>query len=79
MPLDPTFSEEVGTLHGPVVCPHPCSECPDAEHHWIPDWTDEPGHPVAEYDAEHDTSHALGFWACKHCPAWSELEDVEDE
>lgn len=38
-------------------CPRPCSECPDANHHWLEQCTDDAGEPVDPY------------YACKHCDA----------
>lgn len=69
----------LGELHGERQCPKPCSECADQDHHWTPtsadDVTDDP-HGVLLYDEEHGTAHALGFLACKHCPAWREFGNL---
>lgn len=70
-----------GGIHGTLVCPKPCAECPDADHHWLEESFDpvalaenEPQHPVLVYDGEHGTDHVLAHWQCKHCPAWKEYE-----
>lgn len=39
------------------LCPRPCVECPDAQHHWLDSCTDEDGNPVDPH------------YACKHCDA----------
>lgn len=71
-------------VHGPEVCERPCFDC-DPGHHWIAEGLDpeteeeDDAHGVMAYDRENGTDHALGHYVCKHCPAWCEVDDVEDE
>lgn len=44
-------------------CPQPCTLCPDARHHWLPDCDEDNGMPLLQ---------------CKHCEAQREYAD-EDE
>ncbi len=69
-------------LHGPAICPRPCSECgPKAKHHWIEcSINDEDEEFVADFKEEYpdfDLEKApeyflLAHFACKHCEALRE-------
>jgi hypothetical protein len=76
------------SIHGPAKCERPCVEC-DPGHHWIEmgtaEWAKEDDFDhddvelaVLKYDREHGTDHLLAFYACKHCPAWCELDDLDE-
>lgn len=59
---------------GPDKCPRPCSVCEGDDHHWgYHDFAEsEPEHPAAK--AGHEV------WdGCKHCDAWREVPDEEDD
>ncbi len=68
---------------GPERCERPCVECPDGLHHFgeyfgrkdsdDPDDEDSgPDHPAAKAGLE--------MWrTCKHCPAWQEVFDPDDD
>ncbi len=62
------------TRGGPEKCPRSCSVCEGDDHHWGYTETSEsePDHPAAK--AGHE------IWdGCKHCDAWREVPDEEEE
>lgn len=59
--------DEVRSIEGAVAAVYPCerhcSVCDGMDHHWMPD-CDDAGEPLM---------------VCKHCPAWREMTDDDDE
>ncbi len=60
---------------GPTMCPSPCSEC-TSDHHFSDAMVD-----FAEELPEHEAAVAgiVAWFTCKHCEAWEEWHDGEDE
>ncbi len=59
---------------GPEQCPRTCNLCEGDDHHWGYTETaeSEPDHPAAKAGLE--------IWdGCKHCDAWREVPDDEDD
>lgn len=74
---------------GPERCPRPCSECPEGEHHFSDAMIEmaDDGRGVEE-DATDDADKAreqataagcAAWYVCKHCDAWQEYTDDEDD
>lgn len=59
------------TVHGPAVCPRPCSECPDRKHHWI-DCCPDPEDPESDIERAMLAAGVEAGYVCKHCGAWAE-------
>jgi DnaJ-class molecular chaperone len=55
--------------HGTGVdfCEHHCTVCEGADHHWMPQCTDDDGEPVDPH------------MACKHCPATRPYADTDGD
>lgn len=75
-------------IHGTLKCPRRCFDCPDGNHHWIPDCVP-PRSEVSIEDEDGDyftDPHHLKAWelgievygACKHCDAICDYEDLGD-
>ncbi len=64
---NPTPADEFRTAHGAILatrsCEHHCADCEGEDHHWMLECPED-GDPLM---------------VCKHCDAWREIRDEDDE